>query len=965
MKRILLIYILFLPLFGNSQLVINELMSNNVSFVMDDAYNFSMWVEVYNTAESGSLDLSDYYFTDDKVEPNKWRPKAQSISAQGFSILYFERDEREGHASFKLDPEGGELYLYSQSAELVDEVLYPAQFRNISYGRLSDGGYEWVFFEEPSASETNAGQLSAEERCADPEFSLKGGFYSGSQSLTFQNIPGGEVIYYTIDNSEPTKTSQVYQSGSSISIDATVVVRAKAYGDSKLSSNVISTTYFIDERKSDLRVVSISTDQRFLTDDIIGIYCDGTNGITGNLQKTPKNFNQDWDRPTNFEFFDEHGEPQLNQELDIRIVGGGSRESALKSISISPKKKFGENRLRYDFFAATKPEHKYKDIMMRNSGNDFKRTMMKDAFIQSLIVERMEVDYQAYEPAVIYINGVYCGIENIRERANKDFAYSNFGYDKDEVHLIEATYKGVDSYNDMPTDPDFIELSNFLKQNTMADESNYEQAKEMIDVEEFVNYLILEIFTANVDWPYNNVKMWKPTVNGKWRWILMDVEYSFSMGRVDHNTVTFALGENTKSMIGGYSSAPEWSVVVFSELIKNEDFKNMFIDRFAIHLSTTFEPERIIHFVDSMSARIRDEIPYHLARYNIADNFDNDLQVLRNFSKERPANVFRHISERFLNGATSKTISLSSDTPGATYQLNGQPVIDTEASISYFRERDVEIKANDIAGYKFKHWLVSGEVYSEAVYAGVLTDNIELTAVYEPGADPKADVLVFINEVVSSNQEILDEFGETDDYIELYNAGTEDIDIAGWYVTDNLSNQTKHQISSNGTSETVIPAGEWLVLWADDDDEQGVLHLNFKLSKEGEPVGIYRMNGAELETIDEVEVPELSANMSYSRASDGGSEWKVQRPTWNKSNLDTSPLSVADMRQVEIWPTLVDDSFEVVNAAGAQVSILDMKGKTHRSLSSQTDNESIEISDLPQGLYLVLIDQQVFKVIKR
>ncbi|MEQ8238746.1 MAG: CotH kinase family protein [Cyclobacteriaceae bacterium] len=960
--RFLSLFIM-LPLIGQSQLKINELMTNNVSYLMDDAYNFSMWVELYNSSATQTINLSDYYFTDERSDPTKWQPASGTVSPQGFEILYFERDERAGHASFKIDPEGGELFIYS-AQELVDQVEYPEQFRNISFGRKTDGGEEWVFFEEPSPASSNTNKLFAALRCSNPVFSLKGGFYSGSQSLTFLDIPAGTAIYYTTDNTEPNKSATLLQAGETITMSSTKVVRAKAYQEGQLSSDVISATFFINERKPDLRVVSISTDQRFLTNDTIGIYCDGTNGIIGNLQKTPKNFNQDWDRPVNFEFFDEEGIPQLNQELDIRIVGGGSRESALKSISISPKRKFYENQLKYDFFKSTKPGHKYKDIMMRNSGNDFKRTMMKDAFIQSLIVNRMEVDYQAYEPAVIYINGEYFGIENMRERANKDFAYSNFGYDKDEVKLIEATYKGVDSHNDIPTDATFNELSSFLKRNPMSDPANYAQAKEMIDVEELVNYLILETFTANVDWPYNNVKMWKPIENGKWRWILMDVEYSYSMGRVDHNTVTFALGENTKSMIGGYSSAPEWSVVVFAELIKNAEFRDMFIDRYAIHLSTTFKPERTIHFVDSMSARISNEIPYHLARFNIADNFEKDLKIFRDFSTQRPANVLKHLSERFLNNASTATIHLSADINGASYTLNGQMINDTEAEISYFKGRDLAMAANPIMGYQFKHWLVDNQVVEQAVYSGVMDADLELKAIYEIDAN-QVKIPVFINEVVSSNQIITDEYDETDDYIELYNDGSEAIDIAGWFVTDDITYKRKAQIPEGNGVKTTIPSKGTLVLWADGTPEQGPLHLDFKLSKAGESIGLYRpFSAIEVQTVDEVTVPILDSNMSYARVPDGSSTWAIQQPTFNKSNLSLDPLAFEAENIFHIQPTLVNDAFHIHNALAKEVKVIGLNGQVYFSSKCKSADELIDISHLPKGLYIVAIGQFATRIVK-
>lgn len=714
-----------------AQLQINELMPKNVSYLMDESWNFSMWVELYNASAIDTIEISEYTFTDDPTIPEKWRPLEDRILPGAYTLLWFERDDRTGHASFKLSPEGGCLLVYDSGQNLVDRVDYPSSCRNCSFGRVNDQKTSWGFFDQPTPGQSNNSSSACSGQCDTPVFNCKGGFFTSPIEVYFTAPVDGSTIRFTIDNREPTNLSAICERGRSLRIDSTVVIRAKAFKEGKLSSNVATATFFINERKPALRVISLSTDQRFLTNDTIGIYCDGTNGILGNLQKTPKNFNQDWDRPANFELYDEAGQSVLNQEVDIKILGGGSRESALKSLSVSPKKKFGNNRLRYDLFASTKPGLKYKDIMLRNSGNDFKRTMMKDAFLQSIVMRRMDVDYQAYEPAVIYINGVYSGIENMRERNNKDFVYSNHGLNDDEITLIEATYKDVDSYNDMATDTSFANLSQFLKDFSMEDDANYGRACEMIDVNEYMNYLMPEIFVGNVDWPYNNVKMWKKNKEGKWRWILMDIEYSYGLGRLSHNSLTFALGENTKSLIGGYTEAPEWSTVVFAQLIKNENFRNHFIDRFAIHLSSTFKPGRVIHIMDSIAARIRDEIPYHKARYGHTDTFESDQEIFRTFSTQRPAILLGYIGERFLNSPETQTLSLKANTPGASYFLNEEAIIDPEIELNYYSNRHFSITANPIKGYRFSHWLANGKAIYVTHYQDILNAPLDLTAVYQ------------------------------------------------------------------------------------------------------------------------------------------------------------------------------------------------------------------------------------------
>ncbi|MBP1665065.1 MAG: spore coat protein CotH [Bacteroidetes bacterium] len=174
MKKLLLLILFSLPHLLPAQLIINELMTNNVSALMDDSYNYSMWVELYNPSSTTSYNQTVYYFTDDLTQPRKWCPASKLISPGGYSVLWFERSGRTGHANFKLEPKGSTLYLLNAFGQIIDRVDYPEQYRNISYGRKKDGGSEWGYFNQHSAGKTNNGKISASQRCAKPEFNTTG-----------------------------------------------------------------------------------------------------------------------------------------------------------------------------------------------------------------------------------------------------------------------------------------------------------------------------------------------------------------------------------------------------------------------------------------------------------------------------------------------------------------------------------------------------------------------------------------------------------------------------------------------------------------------------------------------------------------------------------------------------------------------------------------------------------------------
>lgn len=1104
-------------------------MSNNVSATMDDGYNYSMWVEIYNASTSVTYNMNSYYFTDDLSRPQKWKPVLELVNPGQYLVLYFERHDRTRHASFKLSPEGGMLYLLDNNGVIVDRVQYPEQYRNVSYGRVQDGADDWVYFSEHTRGSSNNGKKWAARRCADPQFSVAGGFYSSAIQISFLTPENGETIYYTLDGSEPTINSNRYSANEKISINKTSNVRACTFSDEKLPANVVSATYFIGERDFDLPVVSLVTEEKNLTDNTIGIYVKGTNGTIWREGETEKyNWYQDWDRPANFEFFDVDKTNRVNQELDIAISGGWTRSMTVKSLKISPRKKFGDNRLRYNFFEATKPGLKLKDIQIRNSGNDFGYSMMRDAFMQSIVMHRMDLDYQAYEPAVCYINSNYKGIMNLRERTSKDFLYSNYGLDEEDFYLLDP----ADTYN-YP----FNQLTEYLQKNDVSNNLVYNNVKNMMDIDNFIDYFIAEIYYANTDWPHNNTKLWKKKTDGRWRWILFDTDFGFSLygDNFQHNTLELAITATDK--LNEYKRAP--SSVVFEKLLSNTTFKNTFIDRFCLHLSSTFATSRVDHIMDSIASKIRSEFTYHKARYG--GNLETNLSRMKTFSANRPQYMLNFINSKFLNNAAIHTVHITSNIGCAKYKFNSQEVLDNTISLKSFAGRDIRLEPVAPVGYKFKQWEIentatrdmisygslwkywdgnaipaqnwyaeaysddawkqgnarlgyntdrypdlstiigygtdaqnkymtayfrktfaianlaakndfnltvyvddgavvyvngveigrynmpvgnvtfntaattynngeyaefkiskdllkdgvnliaveihqdkpsssdlvfdlkleytsgsANDIYQESMYATTLAGDISLKAVFETAEviDPNEFADIKINEIVASNSFVTDEYGEYDDYIELYNNGNDDVNIAGWYLSDTPSNLTLSQIPLSDSTKTLIPSKGRIIIWADEQPQQGVLHADFKLSKAGETITLARKNPyGEIIVMDEIDFPALANNKSYSRVPDGSGNWEIQTPTFNRSNSDITGLNDLPVLP-DVFPTLVSTHFIVTAAQGKTLRLVDVSGKVLLQKECVSEYENIRVDSLQQGVYFVLIGNQSFKIVK-
>ena len=409
-------------------LVINEVMQSNVDGIMDDLNDFpDSWVELYNPTAT-AVNLKNYKIGTKNKISKAWQLPDKTVGAGQYVIIYCDKaGEDEGvsaiHTDFRLETtKESNVYLFKDK-DIVDELTLPEQpAPNIAYGRKTDGASEWGYQLTPTPGEANTGNICDKDHLLGaPLFSQEGRVIEGGGTITValsipEGSPEGTVIRYSVDGSEPINKSPVYSTPFTISSNK--VIRAKLFCKGWLSprSTCHSYLFFPTNRKLTLPVVSIITSNKYLTDQKIGIY------VEGNYQSGKKNFEFNWRRPMNFEYFETSDNAcAFNQLGEARIMGGQSRNSALKSLALYANKRFGEKRFAYEFFPDQKPGLKdFKSIMLRNAGNDFDYLYQRDAVMQITMARHADLDWQAYRPAIVYINGVYRGMLNIRERSNED-----------------------------------------------------------------------------------------------------------------------------------------------------------------------------------------------------------------------------------------------------------------------------------------------------------------------------------------------------------------------------------------------------------------------------------------------------------------------------------------------------------------------------------------------------------------
>lgn len=706
MKKLTLIIALCMACQASkAQLKINELMQSNIDCIMDDLNDFpDSWVELYNDSQTG-IDLRDYKLglTDNAAEA--WPLPIQRVDSKEYVLIYCDKVGNGIHTNFRLDSgKGASVYLF-MGDKVIDKVkdLKKQPSPNIAYGRKTDGADEWGYQIEPTPKKANCGDIT-DKILGDPVFSELGKVTRNNEafSLTIsmpEGTPEGTEIRLTTDGSEPVATSTLYTGP--LSIKSTTVIRARLFCNGYLSPRSVAQSYIFFPRQITLPVVSIITNKKYLKDPTIGIYVDG------NYMSGKKNYEFNWRRPINIEIFDKEDKKSvINQLCETRIAGGATRSSARKSLAVYANKRFGTKHFEYEFFPDQKPGIKaQKSFMLRNAGNDFDYLYMRDAIIQRSMAQHVDLDWQAWQPAIIYINGDYQGMLNIRERSNEDNIWANYQkledidmieISQDNSRMVEELKAGSwDNYNAFK---DFYrEQGHTLKE--------YE---EWMDCDEYINLMVMNLYFNNQDFPGNNVVLWRPTAEGgRWRWIAKDTDFGLGLysSSADYKTIEWLYDPN-------YDKDRKWANTsaatrLFRNMMEDEDFKRLFLDRAAIYMGDFLNEKGVRNIWDAMYNKISYEYPNHRKLINEWwPNYNEELNTARRWLSKRTNIFYKQLADFFQLG-TPIPISINrylKSTP--TIYFNDVELSEGKFDGKFFANRKVTLKAKAPEGKVITGWEV-------------------------------------------------------------------------------------------------------------------------------------------------------------------------------------------------------------------------------------------------------------------
>lgn len=629
------------------------------------------------------------------------------------------------HTNFKLTSSGETIYLYDADGDLVDSLVIPEVPDAISVGR-SIVTNETVLYAEPTPGEANTTEEYIGVVTSELAFSHPGGVLSPA-TVSLSGAAEGEVIRYTLDSSEPTNQSAIYNDP--FVIDQDTVIRAQIYRDKYIPSAMDSRTYLYS-RQHDLPVVTLTIDPLEFFDIETGIYAFGTN-YEARAPYYGANFWQDWEREVEVAYYETTGDLGFAMDAGIKIFGGWSRANPQRSLSLFARGKYGYGKLKYPLFAQRHYDE-FEAVVLRNSGNDWMTTMLRDAFMTSLM-EGANLDYGANQPAVVYLNDQYWGLYNIREKINEHFLASLFDVDADDINLLEGN-----SVVNEGSNTGYLEIVDYLQNNSLADNAAFDWVTERVDVDNFTVYQIAQIYFANTDWPGNNIKFWQ-SPSTKWRWILYDTDFGFGMyedTEYDTDSLGMALAER-----GPAYPNPPWATLMLRKLLENEGFRNGFINRFADEINSRFEPTRVIQLLDQMAARIETEMPRQIARWEPEMDRDpeeddpivweDNVQKIRDFAELRPEAMREFIIEHFELTAAFELLISNQNPQTGFVQVNSLQIDQAEWIGHYFSDIPVSVTAIPKAGYRFSHW-ENEELGTEPTVELLLTEDAILIPVFVP-----------------------------------------------------------------------------------------------------------------------------------------------------------------------------------------------------------------------------------------
>jgi gliding motility-associated-like protein len=599
---------IFIVKFSSAQLLINEYSASNISIPGSADYegDFNDFIEIYNTT-AAPINLNGYFFSDNAANPTKWKFTANvNIPANGLRVLHCSGKDTilplgQTHTKFKLTQcHANQVIIADPGGMILDSLTMIRSQKNHSRGRITNGAPTFGVFATPTFNAPNAGAFADYD--PRPVMSIAPGHYAGPQVLTLSAPSGTSTIRYTTNGLAPTAASTLYTAP--IAIDSTMVIRAICYSATPatvLPSFVETNTFLINENHA------------FAVISLCGRYTGGA-GLFGNSQPIDNSF----------EYFDINKNFKWEFQGESKRHGHDSWAFAQKGIGIEVLDEYGYMAEMPQKFFANSPRDSFKRIILKAGasdnypGNNPTRTYahMRDAMVQTYSIKNnLNLDERSYDPAVVYINGRYWGIYEVRERVDNDYTEYYYGQTKNKIDVIQH-WGGTNAI--YGTEQEWDNLDNYITANSMAVPANYAYVESQLDFTSLIDYFVINTWTVNTDWLNWNTMWWKGRKGAgvKWRYCLWDMDNVFDLGENYTGLSTTEANNAPCEAITLFQNDPDIEHTrMLTRLLENPNFEKLYKDRYAYLVENVFRCDSMIAHLNRFEASLLTEMPQHVARW--------------------------------------------------------------------------------------------------------------------------------------------------------------------------------------------------------------------------------------------------------------------------------------------------------------------------------------------------------------
>lgn len=626
MKQLLFtIGLLFCLSHVKSQTLINEYSCSNISTILDAFNEYEDWVELYNPGASAQ-NLTGYYLSDDPANLMKWPiPATTPLNAGARQMVFCSgRGVVNGtqlHPDFKLTQTKGEWFILSDASGVIqDSVHLNLTQRGHSRGRTSDGASSWSIFSTPTPNGSNASSTPYVAYATKPVFNTPPGFYSTAQNVSISSPDPNVTIRFTTNGAMPTVASTAYSTPiiiPSLAVPVDTVIRAVAFSSNPqiLPSFAETNTYFINESTT-VNIISVAG-------DFNSLFSWSSQPIS-----------------CSYEFFDKNKVFIEEYQGKAQKHGHDSWAYPQKGFKVYPQDEDGyKANMEHQYFSTSLRDTFSMFILKAGASDNYPSNggpscHMRDAFAHTL-AERynLDMDYRRYEPTIVFVNGEYWGLYEIRERVDNDYFEYYYGKKKSKVENLRywGSYVGGTPANWITN---WTNLASYITTNNMSVPANYAVVKDSLNVRSFAQYFIFNQYLVNTDWLNWNTHWWRGTGNNpvKYRYALWDEDNILDLGQ-NYTGVGNTSYDNDPcdpfSLFQNSSSIKHTQML--TSLMQNTEFKQMYEQQWLDMLSGCFECTKILYHFDSIKNIITPEMPRHIARWGgTVTDWNNNITYMRN-----------------------------------------------------------------------------------------------------------------------------------------------------------------------------------------------------------------------------------------------------------------------------------------------------------------------------------------------